>query len=97
MGHYCGPATISDGVSESLHDVEIHTMPAQRATAAAWHVVIAGRLPHELRIPNGKTLSVLLENGAKGVGTLVDPQVIRGAGDPPVGEALSQSATVEGT
>jgi hypothetical protein len=85
MGHFSGPATISDGVNESTLDVEIHTRPGENATVAAWHVNIRGPLPRELRSPSGKTLSVLLADGRQGVGTLVDPHLIRGAGEPPGG------------
>lgn len=83
MGHFAGPATISDGVHESTLDVEIHTRPGKHAIAAAWHVTIRGPLPRELRSPFGKTLAVLLGDGSRGVGTLVDPHLIRGAGEPP--------------
>ena len=85
MGHYCGPATLSDGVDECRHNVEVHTRPGEDGIVAAWHVVIEGRLPRELRFPYGKALSVLLSDGTRGVGTLVDPQLIRGAGEPPFG------------
>lgn len=83
MGHYSGPATISDGVHESTLDVEIHTRPGENATVAAWHVNIRGRLPRELRFSLGKALSVVLADGSQGVGTLVDPRLIRGVGEPP--------------
>jgi hypothetical protein len=83
VGHHAGPATISDGVHESVLDVEIHTRPAENASVAAWHVTIRGRLPQELRVPYGKALSVVLADGSRGVGTLVDPHLIRGAGEPP--------------
>lgn len=84
-GGYAGPATISDGVVTSIHDVEIHTTPGENAKFAAWHVNIAGTMPHELRTPHEKALSVLLPDGRRGVGTLVDPHLIRGAGEPPCG------------
>ena len=83
MGHYAGPVTISDGVNESSHDVEVHATRRRNAGVAAWHVVITGRLPADLRAPSGKTVSVLLPDGRRGVGTLVDPHLIRGAGEPP--------------
>ncbi len=85
MGHFVGPATISDGVQESLVEVEIHSSPDKNATDEAWHVNIKGLLPKDLRLPCGKTLSVRLADGRQGVGTLVDPGLIRGAGEPPVG------------
>lgn len=85
MGHFAGRATISDGVNESVFDIEIHTRHSENATAAAWHVNIRGRLSHELRVPAGKTLSVRLADGRQGVGTLVDPNLIRGVGNPPNG------------
>ena len=85
VAHYSGPATISDGVIESLHDVEIHTRTREHRRAAAWHAIISGRLPAELRSPHGKTLSVRLPNGRQGVGVLVDPHLVRGAGEPPAG------------
>ena len=81
--HDRGPATISDGMAESSHDVEIHTTVGRNAITAAWHVVIEGKLPKELRSPHGKTLSVRTASGGQGVGTLVDPSLIRGAGEPP--------------
>ena len=83
MEDYCGPATISDGTTESLHDVEIHTRASEHARAAAWHAIITGRLPAELRSPYGKALFVRLPSGGQGVGVLVDPHLLRGAGDPP--------------
>lgn len=83
VGHHIGLATISDGVCESILEVEIHTRPGQAGTVAAWHVTIRGKLPHQLRSPHGKALSVVLADGSRGVGTLVDPHVIRGAGEPP--------------
>lgn len=83
MTHYAGPATISDGVHDSTLDVEIHIRPGKNAVVAAWHVTIRGRLPQELRSPFGKALSVILANGSRGVGTLIDPLLIRGAGEPP--------------
>lgn len=82
-GHYSGPATISDGKNESLHDVEIHIRTQEHARTAAWHVVIAGQLPAELRTPHGKAISVLLPSGGRGVGFLVDPHLVRGTGKPP--------------
>jgi hypothetical protein len=85
MGHYSGPATISDGLMTSSHDVEIHNTPRENAKLAAWHVNIKGTMPHELRTPHEKALSVLLPDGRRGVGTLVDPHLIRGAGEPPCG------------
>jgi len=85
MGHYAGLATISDGVVTSVHDVEVHTTPSGNAKVAAWHVRIAGTLPRELRLPHEKAFSVLLPDGRRGVGTLVDPHLIRGAGEPPCG------------
>lgn len=83
MGHYVGLATISDGTHESDHDVELHTRPAANASTAAWHVTIRGTLPHQLRVPHGKAVSVVLEGGGRGVGTLVDPHLIRGVGEAP--------------
>lgn len=74
-GDYAGPATISDGVVTSIHDVEIHTTPRENVKFAAWHVNIAGTMPHELRTPQEKALSVLLPDGRRGVGTLVDPHL----------------------
>ncbi len=85
MGHYHGPVTLSDGVNQSLHNVEIHSTPGDNANVAAWHVNIEGRLSVELRSPYGKALSVLLPSGTLGVGTLVDPHLIRGAGESPCG------------
>ena len=85
MGHYAGPATISDGVNESVHDVEVHSTRRENARAPAWHVNIAGKVPHELRTPHDKPLLVLLPGGRSGVGTLVDPHLIRGAGESPCG------------
>lgn len=81
--HYSGPAMISDGVVESSHDIEIHTRSRENARAATWHAIITGRLPAELRSPHGKTLAVRLPNGEQGVGVLVDPHLVRGAGEPP--------------
>lgn len=81
--HYCGPAMISDGVAEGSHDIEIHTRPGQNAIAGAWHVIIKDKLSRELRSPHGKTVSVRIASGGQGVGTLVDPRLIRGAGEPP--------------
>ena len=83
VGHHVGPATISDGVHDLVVDVELHTQLGPGGTVAGWHVTIRGTLSHELRSPHGKALSVVLANGSRGVGTLVDPHVIRGAGDPP--------------
>ena len=83
MGHHVGLATISDGVNESVLEVEIHTSPGQNASVAAWHVTIRGSLPQQLRVPYGKALSVVLADGSRGVGTLVDAHLIRGAGEPP--------------
>lgn len=83
--YYSGPATISDGVAVSCHNVEIHARTGQNAITAAWHVVLKERLPRELGSPHGKTLSVRIANGGQGVGTLVDPRLIRGAGEPPSG------------
>ncbi len=85
MGRHVGLATISDGVYERVLEVEIHTRPAEHAKAAAWHVTFRGKLPHQLRFPYGKALSVVLADGGRGVGTLVDPHVIRGAGQSPCG------------
>lgn len=84
-GGYAGPATISDGVASSVRDVELHITPGENAKVGAWHVRVAGLLPHELRTPHDKALSVLLPDGRRGVGTLVDPHLIRGAGEPPCG------------
>ena len=83
MEPYCGPATISDGVTESLHEVEIHTRASENARTAGWHVIITGRLPAELRTPHGRALAVILPSGGRGVGVLVDPHLVRGAGEPP--------------
>lgn len=80
---YCGPATISDGVIESSHNVEMHIRIGANAISPAWHVVIDDQLPRELRSPHGKTLSVRIAGGVPGVGTLVDPRLIRGVGQPP--------------
>ena len=82
---YAGPATISDGVASSVHDIELHITRGENAKVGAWHVRIAGSLPHELRTPHPKALSVLPPDGRRGVGTLVDPHLIRGAGEPPRG------------
>lgn len=81
--YHLGPATISDGVHECVLDVEIHTMAGRDASIPAWHVRIRGHMPHELRFPHGKALSVVVDGGERGVGTLVDPHLIRGAGAPP--------------
>ena len=81
--HFSGRATISDGVTEGVFDIEIHTRHGENATVAAWHVNIQGRLPQEMRVPYGKALSVQLADGRQGVGTLVDPNLIRGVGNPP--------------
>ncbi len=85
MANYSGPATISDGANEGVFEVEIHTRPGENRTDFAWHVNIQGRLPHDLRFPSGKALSVQLADGRQGVGTLVDPRLIRGAGASPFG------------
>jgi hypothetical protein len=84
MGHYSGRATISDGVNEGVFVVEIHTRPGENAIGVAWHVNIQGQMPHELRFPAAKALSVRLADGRHGVGTLVDPHLIRGAGKSPL-------------
>lgn len=81
--HYSGPATISDGVAESRHTVQIHVRTGRNAVTPAWHVVIEDKLPRELRSPHGKALYVRIGDGVQGVGTLVDPRLIRGAGEPP--------------
>ncbi len=82
-GHYSGPATISDGAAESSHNIEIYIRTGQNAVSAAWHVIIKNGLPRELRSPCGKTLSVRIASGRRGVGTVVDPRLIRGVGKPP--------------
>ncbi len=81
--YHLGPATISDGEHECVLEVEIHTMEGRDAATPAWHVTIRGQLPHEMRFPDGKALSVVIEGGQRGVGTLVDPRLIRGVGEPP--------------
>jgi hypothetical protein len=83
MEHYSGEVTISDGTHESTFDVEIHTRQAENSAVAAWHVIVQGHLPPDLRIPPGKALAVVLPDGSRGVGTLVDPHIIRGVGEPP--------------
>lgn len=83
MGHFLESATISDGVNEKVFEVEIFTRPGENALVTAWHVQIQGQVPHELRFPSGKTVSVRLADGREGVGTLVDPHLIRGVGQPP--------------
>ncbi|MGH1490773.1 MAG: hypothetical protein ACRBK7_15510 [Acidimicrobiales bacterium] len=70
-------------MTEATQDIEIHIRPGSNAIAAAWHVIIKDKLPNELRSPHGKTVSVRLESGGQGVGILVDPRLIRGAGEPP--------------
>ena len=83
--HYIGSATISDGTTESSHFVEIHVRTGENAVTPAWHVVVKDSLPKELRSSYGKTLSVRIATGVPGVGTLVDPRLIRGTGEPPFG------------
>lgn len=81
--YYCGPATLSDGTVDANHEVEIFVRTGGHATVMAWHVVLKEKLPPELRSPHGKTVSVRIGNGAEGLGTMVDPRHIRGAGQPP--------------
>ncbi len=81
--HYCGPAVITDGITEETHEIEIHMTRAENAALPAWHAIIKGRLVHDLRFPSGKPVAVHLPAGGRGAGTLVDPQLIRGEGDPP--------------
>jgi hypothetical protein len=73
MGHHRGPVTLSDGVNQSLHAVEIHSSPRENVNVAAWQVIIRGRLPVELRTPDGRAFTVILPGGTLGVGTLVYP------------------------
>ena len=83
MLSYEGSATITDGAASSVHEIEVHTTPADNAKSPAWHVRVSGKMPRDLMTPYNKALSIVLPDGRTGVGTLVDPSIIRGAGDPP--------------
>ena len=80
---YLGTAIISDGGAECEAAIEIHASFDKNDIVTAWHAIVKDRLAHGLRFPAGKPVTVVLPDGSKGTGILVDPQLIKGTGRPP--------------
>jgi len=80
---YCGPAVISDGVTEHTHDIEVHATIGEHAATTAWHIILKNRLTYSFSSPLGKLVAVELPDGVRCTGSVVDPKLIRGTGTPP--------------
>ena len=80
---YCGSAVISDGVTEHIHDIEVHTTIGEHAASTAWHIIVKDRLTYEFSSPLGKPVIVELPDGVQCTGSLIDPKLVKGIGPPP--------------